>query len=120
VLGNPLTWDNPRYPLLVNNSWGGGMKVNESIARGMIDDASELGIDMFHLDAGWFRGVGDGYPDPKKFPNGLAAVADYAHRHRRRYYASHFLDQRCHPGSHNHVTVLEWGNEIFALIRMVV
>ena len=25
VLGNPLTWKNPHYPLVVNNSWGSGM-----------------------------------------------------------------------------------------------
>jgi alpha-galactosidase len=81
VLGNPLTWNDPRYPLLVNNSWGGGMNVNDAIARGMIRDASELGLEMFHMDAGWFRGVGDWYPNPKKFPNGLAVIADEAHQH---------------------------------------
>jgi alpha-galactosidase len=32
------------------------------------------------MDAGWFRSPGDWYPDPKKFPNGLAPVADEAHR----------------------------------------
>jgi alpha-galactosidase len=85
VLGNPLTWDNPQYPLLTNNSWGGGMNVNESIARGMIRDASELGLEMFHMDAGWFRGVGDWYPNPKKFPNGLATVADDAHQHAMKF-----------------------------------
>jgi hypothetical protein len=81
ALGNPLTWDDPHYRLLVNNSWGGGMNVNDTIARGMIRDASELGLEMFHMDAGWFRGVGDWYPNPKKFPSGLAAVADDAHQH---------------------------------------
>jgi alpha-galactosidase len=46
----------------------------------MIRDSTELGLEMFHVDAGWFRGVGDWYPDPKKFPHGLAAIADNAHR----------------------------------------
>ena len=81
VLGNPLAWNDASYPLLVNNSWGGGMNVNDAIARAMIRDASELGLEMFHMDAGWFRGVGDWYPNPKKFPNGLASVADDAHQH---------------------------------------
>ncbi|HLV85881.1 MAG TPA: alpha-galactosidase [Candidatus Sulfotelmatobacter sp.] len=81
VLGNPLSWQNSNYPLVVNNSWGGGMNVNDEIARRMIREAAELGVDMFHVDAGWFRGVGDWYPNPKKFPNGLAAIADYAHEH---------------------------------------
>src|ERR1035438_5201520 len=45
----------------------------------MIAESKELGLDLFGLDAGWFRGVGDWYPDPKKFPHGLAPVADAAH-----------------------------------------
>ena len=81
VLGNPETWKNPSYPWVVNNSWGGGMAVNEEIARRMIRDAANLGVDMFHVDAGWFRGVGDWYPNPQKFPHGLAMIADDAHQH---------------------------------------
>jgi hypothetical protein len=81
ALGNPLTWNNPKYPLLVNNSWGGGMNVNEAVTSNMIQDSADLGLEMFHVDAGWFRGVGDWYPDPQKFPHGIAAVADDAHQH---------------------------------------
>jgi alpha-galactosidase len=80
VLGNPETWKNPNYPLVVNNSWGGGMQVNEEIAERMIRDSAELGVDMFHIDAGWFRDVGDWYPNPQKFPHGLAVIADDAHK----------------------------------------
>jgi len=68
-----------RYPLLVNNSWGRGMAVDENLARKMIDDSADLGLEMFHIDAGWFRKVGDWNPDPVKFPHGLGPVADYAH-----------------------------------------
>lgn len=71
--------DDPRYPLLVNNSWGGGMNINEHISKKMIDESSALGFEMFHIDAGWFRGVGDWVASPTKFPNGLASIADYAH-----------------------------------------
>ena len=81
VLGNPITWKNPNYPLVVNNSWGGGMDVNEQIAERMIRDSADLGVDMFHIDAGWFRDVGDWHPNPKKFPRGLAVIADDAHQH---------------------------------------
>lgn len=81
VLMNPVSWKNPQFPTLVNNSWGSGMAVNEAIAKRMIRDSAELGLEMFHLDAGWFRGVGDWVPDPKKFPNGLAGISDYAHAH---------------------------------------
>ncbi|MGC1869729.1 MAG: alpha-galactosidase [Acidobacteriaceae bacterium] len=81
VLMNPITWKNPDFPMLVNNSWGSGMEVDETIAKRMIRDSSALGLEMFHLDAGWFRGVGDWVPDPKKFPHGLAVISAYAHAH---------------------------------------
>jgi alpha-galactosidase len=57
------------------------MQINEALARRMIRDAADLGLEMFHLDAGWFRGVADWYPDPNKFPHGLASLADGAHQH---------------------------------------
>ena len=80
VLLSPQTMANPNYPLLVNNSWGSGMAVDEPLALKMIRDSAELGLEMFHMDAGWFRGPGDWQPDPKKFPDGLAPIADAAHR----------------------------------------
>jgi alpha-galactosidase len=55
------------------------MNITEQKAHGMIEDSAKLGIEMFHLDAGWFRGVGDWYPNPDKFPHGIAALADAAH-----------------------------------------
>jgi hypothetical protein len=85
VLGNPMTWKDPKYPLMVNNSWGSGMQVDEALALRMIDESKELGLEMFHLDAGWFRGVGDWYPDPEKFPHGLAFVAEAAHHQGLRF-----------------------------------
>ena len=80
VLGNPLTWKDPHYPYVVNNSWGSGMAVDEPLALRMIGESKELGVEMFHIDAGWFRGVGDWYPNPAKFPHGLAPIADEAHK----------------------------------------
>ena len=62
VLLNPADLRNPHYPLLVNNSWGSGMAINARQADQMIADSAALGLEMFHLDAGWFRGVGDWYP----------------------------------------------------------
>ena len=80
VLNNPATVRDRTYPMLVNNSWGSGMAIDETLARRMITQSRELGLETFHLDAGWFRGVGDWRPDPAKFPHGLAALADFAHR----------------------------------------
>jgi alpha-galactosidase len=68
-----------RYPLVVNNSWGSGMAVDEALARRMIDDSAVLGAELFHIDAGWFQTVGDWHPNGTKFPHGLATVADYVH-----------------------------------------
>jgi hypothetical protein len=85
VLGNSHTWEDPQYPLTVNNSWGSGMQVDEALALRMTEESKELGLEMFHLDAGWFRGVGDWYPDEKKFPRGLAFVADAAHKQGLRF-----------------------------------
>jgi alpha-galactosidase len=85
VLGSARTWSNPDYPLTVNNSWGAGMEISETVAKKMIADAAALGFEMYHLDAGWFRGVGDWYPDPRKFPHGLAPLAEDAHEHGMRF-----------------------------------
>ena len=80
VLNNPRTLRDPSYPLMVSNSWGSGMAVNETLAHRMIVEAAQLGLEMFHLDAGWFRDVGDWQADPAKFPHGIASVAAFAHR----------------------------------------
>jgi hypothetical protein len=79
VLLNPAGLGNPSYPLLVNNSWGNGMEIDEVKAHSMIEDSARMGLEMFHLDAGWFRGVGDWHSNLQKFPHGIAALADYAH-----------------------------------------
>jgi len=81
VLNNAHTLANRSYPLLVNNSWGSGMAVDEALAHRMIEQSSQLGLEMFHLDAGWFRDVGDWQANPSKFPRGIASVADFAHQH---------------------------------------
>jgi alpha-galactosidase len=56
------------------------MGVDEGLAMRMLHESADLGLEMFHIDAGWFRGVGDWYPSPTKFPHGLTPIADEAHR----------------------------------------
>jgi hypothetical protein len=85
ALDHSQTLRDPSYPLMVSNSWGSGMAVDEPLAQHMIEDAASLGLEMFHLDAGWFRAVGDWRADPVKFPHGLAAIADFAHAHGVRF-----------------------------------
>lgn len=50
----------------------------------LADAAAEVGAERFVLDDGWFRGrnddtssLGDWYPDPEKYPDGLQPIADY-------------------------------------------
>jgi Melibiase len=57
-----------RYPHLVLNSWGSGMSIDEPLARRMLKDAADLGFEMFHVDAGWFRSVGTGGRIRENFP----------------------------------------------------
>ncbi|HUO19082.1 MAG TPA: alpha-galactosidase [Steroidobacteraceae bacterium] len=85
ALGNPRALEDPAYPLMVSNSWGSGTAVDETLARRMIASAAALGLEMFHLDAGWFRDVGDWRADPEKFPHGIANLADFAHRRGLRF-----------------------------------
>jgi alpha-galactosidase len=81
VLQNPVTLGDESYPMTTNNSWGSGTAVDEALAHRMIEDSAELGLEMFHLDAGWFRDVGDWQANPAKFPHGIASIADFAHVH---------------------------------------
>ncbi|HXE52216.1 MAG TPA: alpha-galactosidase [Tepidisphaeraceae bacterium] len=69
----------PKYPLLVNNSWGTGMAVTDKLVRSMVDQSVDLGLEMVHIDAGWFRSTGDWRPSLDRFPHGLRPVSDYAH-----------------------------------------
>ena len=68
-----------RYPLLTLNSWGSDMAINAPLAKSMISNASKLGMELFHVDAGWFRGVGDWNSNPIKFPQGIREISDNAH-----------------------------------------
>jgi alpha-galactosidase len=71
--------DDANLPLLVNNSWGKGLPgATDPVAMAMIDECDDLGIEMFHLDAGWYQGVGYWHYD-SGFPYGIKPVSDYAH-----------------------------------------
>ncbi|MGN6492042.1 MAG: alpha-galactosidase [Agriterribacter sp.] len=68
-----------RDDMVMMNTWGErgeGKNLNESFALREIDKASEIGIDVFQLDAGWYQGGTkkmDSFwlPHQTKFPNGL-------------------------------------------------
>ena len=56
--------------------------------RELVPLAAELGVELFVIDDGWFKGrltdtagLGDWTADPVKFPNGLGELADLVHAH---------------------------------------
>jgi alpha-galactosidase len=66
-----------RWPYLIGSP-GHDATLDERQARKQITEASALGLEAYLLDARWFREVGDWRPDPERFPDGLAALADDA------------------------------------------
>lgn len=73
-------------PILVNNWEATYFDFDEAKLRPIVDEAKQLGIEMFVLDDGWFghrdnddSSLGDWFVDKNKFPNGLNGFADYVH-----------------------------------------
>ena len=74
----------PEHRPVVYNSWYAttfDVRIEHQLA--LADVAAELGVEVFVVDDGWFRGrtsdragLGDWDPDPAKFPHGLAPLAD--------------------------------------------
>jgi hypothetical protein len=64
----------PRFPCLVANSWG--VQENTSTARilGMMDATATVGAEVFVVDKGWERAVGDWHANDR-FPSGLASLS---------------------------------------------
>jgi len=84
MLNEPL-----RLRPVVLNSWEGvGMNFTEDVILKMIDDAADLGAEVFVLDDGWFgnkyprnderNGLGDWDYNRKKLPNGLTKFIERA------------------------------------------
>lgn len=66
---------------LIFNSWGCiNVHVNEANIRRAETLAAGVGAELFVIDDGWQRALGDWFPDPEKFPNGLAPVIEEARR----------------------------------------
>ncbi len=70
----------PGYvPPVVYNSWYATLfDVDEVGQTALADIAAKMGVELFVMDDGWFSGrvkdnagLGDWWPDAKKFPNGL-------------------------------------------------
>ena len=73
-------------PILVNNWEATYFDFDEEKLKPIVDDAKEMGIEMFVLDDGWFghrdddnSSLGDWSVFEKKFPHGLDHFANYVH-----------------------------------------
>jgi alpha-galactosidase len=70
----------PLYPRVHYNTWRSlGLEMDEASLLRHVELAAELGAELFHLDAGWMREMGDWRPDPRRFPHGLQPIVDRAH-----------------------------------------
>ena len=77
------------HPTLLNSWEGAYFTFRTPVLTGMIDDAADMGLEMFVLDDGWFgtdyprngdnAGLGDWEPNLEKIPEGIDYVATYAH-----------------------------------------
>ncbi len=81
ILRWPAEWKTP--PVLLNSWEAVYMDIDEKRVCALAEQAAQLSADLFVLDDGWFAGrdtdtkaLGDWKADARKFPHGLAAVAD--------------------------------------------
>ncbi len=85
-----LRGDRPYTPLVTQNTWFAyGTAINEQTMIAEIQSAAALGVELFVLDAGWYRGgtdisdftsgLGLWEVDTRRFPSGLAALSARAH-----------------------------------------
>ena len=74
----PALPDN-NFPYVAWDSWGYLQAIDEDTLRQNAKIAAELGMELFIVDLGWARILGDWTPDLQKFPSGLRALSDYVH-----------------------------------------
>lgn len=67
------------FPYVVWDSWGFTQNINEELLRRNAEIAARLGMELFIVDLGWSRRIGDWRVDPEKFPRGLRPLSDYVH-----------------------------------------
>lgn len=77
VLAPPAPLD---FPWVSWDSWGYGFDINEGILLENAERAAALGIELFVVDLGWARQIGDWRHDPIRFPRGLRPLSDKVHQ----------------------------------------
>ena len=79
VLAKKMPEGTKGFPYVAWDSWGYEDRIDESTLRRNAEMAAAAGVELFIVDLGWARSVGDWYADPQKFPSGLGALGDYVH-----------------------------------------
>lgn len=74
----PAAWRDKPRPVLYNSWYATAFNVNEEQQLALAKISKEIGVELFVIDDGWFKGrnddhaaLGDWTVDKKKFPNGL-------------------------------------------------
>ena len=85
-----LRGGNELRPVVLNSWEGAYFTFNEKTLTDMMDHASEMGVEMFVLDDGWFgnkyprnnakAGLGDWQVNTNKLPHGLEYLIDHAQK----------------------------------------
>jgi alpha-galactosidase len=78
VLAKPMP-DDEKFPYVAWDSWGHQYEFDEAELRRSAEIAAKLGVELFIVDLGWARAIGDWYSDRTKFPSGMRALSDYVH-----------------------------------------
>ncbi len=78
VLAKPVPSD-AAFPYVVWDSWAYQTDINEEVLLRNAAMAAKVGAEMFIVDLGWARAIGDWREDPAKFPGGLRKISDYVH-----------------------------------------
>ena len=76
-------------PTLLNSWEGAYFDIDTKVITDMIDDAHDLGLELFVMDDGWFgskyprnddtQGLGDWMVNSAKLPEGIAYLSEHAH-----------------------------------------
>ncbi len=68
-----------KFPYIAWDSWGYENQIHEVKLRREADLAAARGVELFIVDLGWAKRMGDWEADPEKFPSGMRALSDYVH-----------------------------------------
>ena len=79
----PATHRDRIRPVIYNSWYATGFKINEQIQLDLVQEAKDLGVELFVIDDAWFKGrvnentgLGDWVVDKERFPNGLTPIID--------------------------------------------